>query len=135
MKRILFFILVLLTSLFPLAEGYAECSIDGKLSPKLAKYESDMRERMSTLRQNTQNSCGPTSGGSIASMNKSLELLDRAMLQIPIYGDTVIDFEYNTVMAFRGESRSAVQKNGEIHLVPVYCSAKSECCYWFTSFS
>ncbi len=114
MKRILFFILIPIILLFPLAEGQALCSIDGKLSPKLAKYESDMRTLMSKLKENTQNRCGPTTGGSVATLNRTAELFDRAMLQVPVYGDILIDFQYNTVMALRGESRSAVQKNGEI---------------------
>jgi hypothetical protein len=35
-------------------------------------------------------------------------------LEIPVFTDTFIDFQYNTTLAFRGESRSAVLINGRI---------------------
>ena len=93
---------------------YAACEIDGKLSPGLASYEERVRTAFEELRKNVISSCGPSNNGGIARMNKTVELFDRAMLQIPLYGDIVTDFQYNTVMAFRGESRTAVTKNGEI---------------------
>ncbi len=93
---------------------YAACEIDGKLSPELASYEERVRKAFEELRKNTSNNCGPSTNGSIRQLNKTVELYDRAMLQIPVYGDIVVDFQYNTMMAFRGESRTAVTKNGEI---------------------
>jgi hypothetical protein len=111
MKRFLFIILTSLT-LLPLSEGFGACSIEGKLTPKLAQYESDVSDALNKLKQGKTSKCWPW--WLTAPLNKSIELTDRAMLQIPVYGDIVTDFQYNTVMAFRGESRSAVITNGKL---------------------
>ena len=71
------------------------------LAPIVRSRKGHYRELFEELRKNTSNNCGPTTNGSIRQLNKTVELYDRAMLQIPVYGDIVVDFQYNTMMAFR----------------------------------
>lgn len=114
MKKILLISLALFSLFSFVMKGYAECSIDGKQSPLLAQYEKEMKTKFSKLRQNAKNNCGPTAGWWISSMNKTIELFDRAKVQIPLYNDIVTDFQYNITMTLRGESRSAVLENGKV---------------------
>lgn len=114
MKRCIFFILILLLGLGFWPSISVACEIDGKLTPELVKYEQEVRQAFDELKKNIATSCGPRSWGGIGQFNKTVELFDRAMLQVPVYGDIVTDFQYNTIMAFRGESRTAVTKNGQI---------------------
>lgn len=113
MKKNSFFILIFLCLVVPF-QTFAQCSIDGTLSPELTKYKQDIQNTFSKLRQIRTTSCGPTSGGAIAQFNKSIELYDKAKITVPAYGEILTDFRYNFELTLRWEGRSAVKKNGEI---------------------
>ncbi|MBP9780111.1 hypothetical protein KBD33_05845, partial [Candidatus Gracilibacteria bacterium] len=104
-------ILSILLILLPLNVGFAECAIDGKLSPKLVAYEKGVSDELIKLVEGVTNNCGV---GVVKSANKTVEIIDKALVQIPLHGDIITDFEYNFTMALKGESRSAVQRNGQI---------------------
>jgi hypothetical protein len=112
MKRF-FIITVVLFYILSYSESFWACEIDGKLTPELAKYTRDTDVQLAKLSENTTNQCWSKAWSAITWINKSIELTDRALLQIPVTWDIMTDFEYNILMTFRWESRTAVTVNGE----------------------
>lgn len=48
------------------------------------------------------------------SAEKTIETIDRAFLEMPIYDNTFLDFLYNIRVAINGETRAAVLRDGTI---------------------
>ncbi len=113
MKKQYFFISIATLLIFT-QNAFGACEIDNALSPELSKYKTKIAQVFSELQSKNTASCGPNTNGWIWSANRALELIDIARIQTPIYNDISTDFQYKTVMITRGESRSAVEKNGEL---------------------
>jgi hypothetical protein len=104
-------ILCILLVLLPLNVGFAECAIDGRLTTNLVAYDTKVTKELAKLTDWITNNCW---GGVVKSANKTVEIIDKALVQIPLHWDIITDFEYNITMALKWESRSAVQRNGQI---------------------
>jgi outer membrane lipoprotein-sorting protein len=90
----------------------ATCSIENTASSELAKYVKTVDTLTATMKSAAA-SCGTRSNGVISSSRRVLDVLDKAWITIPIFGDLGLDFQYNIKIAFDGESRSAVIRNGQ----------------------
>lgn len=95
---------------------YAErsCSIDGQLSPELAKYVQEANEFAGKVKQ-LSSSCQPgKSTGIITNGQRTIDIIEKAKSQIIMMERLDVDFAYNIKMVFKWESRDAVVKNGKI---------------------
>jgi hypothetical protein len=108
-KKILIISILLLPSLF--TEVYAGCTISSGPSPELAKYIRYIDTEIARVKTSAKWSCAP---GVVGSADRTIDILDKAKIQIPMSSNILQDFQYNVILALRGEIRSEVTRDGLI---------------------
>ena len=104
MKKILIFltsVCMILMAYVPLFASQS-CEIDGQAIPELIDYnkriDTQLREIQSLAGK--QSSCGVSSRGSIAAAERTVDTVDRAFLDFPVFDTTLLDYAYNIETAF-----------------------------------
>ncbi len=82
----------------------------------MSEYIRSVDTRIAEIKKqnSTKNNCGITGTGPSANAEKTVETIDRASLEIPIFGNMFTDFLYNIRLAASGEQRIPVIRDGRI---------------------
>lgn len=108
------------------------CSIENSTPPLLTKYIKEVQEKISETSR-MSGACGAPKDGSFSNISKFEEVIDRIDAQNPVIPDTVTDFQYNITLAFNGESRDPVMRQGqvlrqlELNIIEALKSASYKC--------
>jgi hypothetical protein len=92
------------------------CKIETSAIPELSQYIKSVDTRIGEIKKqnSTKNNCGITGAGPSANAEKTIETIDRASLEIPIFGNMFTDFLYNIRLAASWEKRLPVTRDGQI---------------------
>ncbi len=114
---------ILFTSLFFLytlgwVQDFAagSCQIEAGPIALLATYTRTLDTELTRLVWESQKagSCGITRAWASASVERTIETIDRALLEVPLSTNILLDFRYNIEVAANGETRAPVMRDGQI---------------------
>ena len=118
-KKILFTSCILMSTILWIGDAMADwvCQIESSPIPELAQYSRSVDARLSEMRSSwvaTTSTCWIASGWASASAEKMLETIDSALLRLPIFDDTFVDFLFNIKIAIDGYTRYPVLRDATI---------------------
>lgn len=91
------------------------CSIQNGPIAELAEYTRSVDTKLTNIKsQGNPASCGITKAGASSSAERTLEVIDKAFLEVPIFDNTFLDFQYNIKIAVNGETRAPVSRDGTL---------------------
>ncbi len=88
------------------------CQIASGPIPQLAQYQRSVEARIAELTAAGRASCGTTPV--TVGVMRTVEVIDRAFIQIPMFPNIFLDFLYNIRTLTSGDARSPVFRDGAI---------------------
>ena len=102
------FVIILFTRTYQWFTAWWGCTIESGPIPEITKYIASVDIKLTAL--NTKNTCSKI--WVVASAEKTMDLIDRAFLEIPIFDNVFLDFVYNIRLSLNGETRAPVTRDG-----------------------
>mgnify|MGYP003440802658 FL=1 len=91
------------------------CAIQNGPIAELAEYTRWVDKKILEIKNDAgSNSCGITKTGATSAGERTLETIDKAFLETPIFDNTFLDFQYNIKIAINGETRAPVSRDGTL---------------------
>ena len=92
------------------------CEIESAPIPALAEYVRSVDARLAQVTMESQQLgvCGITQWWASSSVERTIDTIDRALLEIPLSTNMLLDFRYNIEVAANGETRAPVLRDGQI---------------------
>lgn len=92
------------------------CAIDSGPIPELAQYSRSIDTEINRIKNSLPpgSNCGISKNGASSSVQRTIETIDMAFLEIPIFDNTFLDFAYTIKLAVNGDARTPVVQQGAI---------------------
>lgn len=118
-KKLIFTSVLLISTLFITTSVNAAeetCVIESVAIRELVDYTRSVDLRIRELQKEAtrQSNCGVSSRGSIAGAERTAKIVDRAFINAPIFDGSLLDFEFNILLAARSESRAPVTRDAQL---------------------
>ncbi len=111
-----FFLFCLWTLWWVQSFAAGSCQIESGPIPLMVVYTRTLDTELTRLVSASQAvwGCGITRGWASSSIDRTIETIDRALLEVPLSTNILLDFRYNIEVASRWEMRAPVIRDGQI---------------------